>query len=466
MKTFKSILASSLVLTAPINLFLSPKYLHAQERLTTNTDECSDSSLIRLHGAYLNTGRMYDLDFYDSNFDGRSGDRLRNLIREVAKEFNIDTGLLATNALVESTAGRSIYLRQSTVGSPEVGLDSWYNPQAPRRIIRRVPQAERIKDRVVQNINETRHWSINPTSLASIRGRVHYTNEQNSDAGPVVAFENGREALRAIAAYTKFAEVRLTEIFDTSFTSLSIPERMVSIRAFYHGGVGKARTIIRRALSGNESIIKPHGTPGTSGREQVQRVATIRAAQAIHLSRSIFNENPCRTISNHRRGCTLERYSLSCLNLSPTANVCISNEYSQQCRYQINSGLLVSGIYNLNSYSQSEKKYPNICDFSNLTSVSSLLNYKSYKNGKLSFNPKNKAIIGIGLPIDEFGCRGAYFVGLGNWCLILKNDGSCNVPYHNNLMLGIASNILQNGEINIEFEINLKKEDIEFLSSQ
>jgi hypothetical protein len=210
-------------------------------------------------GTNLGVSRR-DLVAYDWAFKGKTGSEFKKAIESVAKEVDINPGLLAANLLAETRRGS--YLQSGQVSSFEVGTDDFFEKR--HDLSRKVPAYSKIG------------WDRSQTPITDV-----------NEAGRAVKsifFDSGRDAMLASAVYLKHGEVVLREAAaraGKNFDGLPIEARLMLIRLAFNAGHGRALRNLSDVLSGNEILItKPGKGP--------QRKATVRAAQAVHLSELIF----------------------------------------------------------------------------------------------------------------------------------------------------------------------------------
>ena len=234
----------------------------------------SDEALSNTYGVPLTADRN-GLFFADSLFQGPRGAELRQAVSATAAEFGIDPGLLAITMAAEVRAGRGAVVETFTSTGPvqnqEIGLDYWHS--------------DRIA--VMRTVREAR--DIRSTEL-----REHFINEEGRDTGPKHEFPNGPTALRAMAARLRYGEIRLSrdrEVGLEAWNNLPTGTRFAIVRAYYNGG-GVGLEMARRAAKGQNVLVTsgPVIDPVTK-KVRPRRAATVRAGQAVHLSRAIF-QNP------------------------------------------------------------------------------------------------------------------------------------------------------------------------------
>lgn len=228
------------------------------------------------------------VELYNRAFTGKAGERFRKEIDAAAARYDVDPGLLATNALTEHS-NASIYLRRGPVEDIKVGflfLGS-YLPD----IKKRVPAASEI------------HFLP--------RKRNEAADEVARGLGPGspsehVEFASGRDALLAHAAFLKYIELRLLEA-EPRFQALPVETRFALQRRAF-GSLPRAIQELHRAVRGQDVLDRMTSkerprVPEPAAQLEAQigkapvwarvkvpmmRWATIHAAQAIHLTQRWF----------------------------------------------------------------------------------------------------------------------------------------------------------------------------------
>jgi phosphatidylserine/phosphatidylglycerophosphate/cardiolipin synthase-like enzyme/V8-like Glu-specific endopeptidase len=207
-------------------------------------------------------------DHHRSFFRGKSGDRLKKLVEDAAKDVDLNPGLLGTIMMAETRRPAS-YLSSEKVSSYHIGCDDFYEARAA--IKARVPAYAKVKwdtkQKPVEHLNDARK---NPRLVKTI------------------LFDSGSDAALATAIYVKFREVRLREIaaeMGKDFDSLPLPARFALTRMAMAAGTGGATPYLKDALNGVDIFVRE----AIPVREyQTKRNATVRTAQAMHLSDWIF----------------------------------------------------------------------------------------------------------------------------------------------------------------------------------
>ena len=213
---------------------------------------CDDDRLADQHGVPDDGDKGDRVDGFDPLFAGRDGARFRSMLETVAAEAGISPGLLAANALGEEPAAAD-WLTARPVPQGQSGVDDW---EAVEPAIRKaIPGAPDI-----------------PTSGGD--------------------FRNGRDALRAMAWYLRYAEVRMTAGAGTAYASLPANERYALQRYAFDEDIPAAVQLARDAGPSGDGVLVDSGPVGSG---DPQRTATVRAAQAVHLANTVFGEGAsCR----------------------------------------------------------------------------------------------------------------------------------------------------------------------------
>jgi hypothetical protein len=203
---------------------------------------------------------------FDATFEGAVGDQFKKLVEWAAAEAGVNPGLLAAVMIAETA--RSDYLTKKKVSSFTIGTDDYYAKR--HDIARKVPAHAKV------------NWDRK-------RGPYADTNEQNRVVQSI-DFMTGRDAALASAVYLKHGEEVLRAAAKAAggdFDGLPIEVRLALLRVAFQGGHGAGRKYLRSALKGDDILIrKPQKKAG------LRRKATIRAAQAMHLSQHVFGVVP------------------------------------------------------------------------------------------------------------------------------------------------------------------------------
>jgi len=200
-------------------------------------------------------------------FGGQTGRRLRKLVKDAASEVGVNPGLLGTIMMAETRRPRS-YLSSEKVSSYHIGCDDFYEYRAARRA--RVPAYAKVK------------WDRSQTPVE------HLNDADTPRMVKTIWFDSGPDGVLATAVELKFREVRLREIaagLHGDFDSLPPPTRFALARMAFAGGTGGATRYLKDALDGVDIFVR-EAIPLRKG--QTQRNATVRTAQAMHLSDWVF----------------------------------------------------------------------------------------------------------------------------------------------------------------------------------
>jgi len=199
---------------------------------------------------------------YDWAFRGKAGERFIALVRSVAKAVGLHPGLVAVNLIAET--GRDAYLGAGKLSSFQVGTDDYFAKR--QHIAARVPAHAQVRwDQnigVGLNVNET--------------GRTVQS----------IIFISGAQGALASGVYLKHGEVVLREEakrLNADLGRLPVEVCFMLIRLAFNAGHGAARAELAKALKGQDVLIrKPAKKAGP------RRIATLRAAQALHVGRKFF----------------------------------------------------------------------------------------------------------------------------------------------------------------------------------
>jgi V8-like Glu-specific endopeptidase len=203
----------------------------------------------------------------DRFYWGSSGKRLKQLVAKAAKEVDLNPGLLGTIIMAETRSPQS-YLTSGRVSSYLVGTDDFYEGRAA--IAARVPAYAKV------------HWDKTQTPSA------HLNDATTPREVKSILFDSGPDALLATAVYIKFREVRLHEIAQSmkgDFDKLPVETRFALTRMAMAAGTAGVTPSLKDALDGKDILVRK-AIPVKI--YQTKRNATVRTAQAMHLSEWIF----------------------------------------------------------------------------------------------------------------------------------------------------------------------------------
>src|SRR5829696_5160184 len=207
-------------------------------------------------------------DHHRRFFRGKTGRRLKKLVEDAAREVDLNPGLLGTIMMAETRRPQS-YLSSEQASSYHIGADDFYEGRAAIRI--RVPAYAKIK------------WDKNQTPSEHLNDA-----KTNPRIVKTILFDSGPDAVLATAVYVKFREVRLREIaaeLKGDFDNLPLATRFALTRMAMAAGTAGATPFLKDALKGVDIFVRKV-IPVRA--YQTQRNATVRTAQAMHLSDWIF----------------------------------------------------------------------------------------------------------------------------------------------------------------------------------
>jgi hypothetical protein len=242
---------------------------------------CSDREIIRRLRVRPGRGRN-QLHGFDAQFDGPAGRRLRDMVVRAARRVRIHPALLAVNALAEKQ-DRTVWLAPGPIANTVVGLDFW---DEHRRAVTR---------RLRLNIPTTvQRAPCLPGERVDAQGRCIFVNEQGRPTAPIHEFRSVRDAMMAMAARLRVLELELGDAAGRDAWS-AFPEavRHALTRYAYNRGPIPARALARRAARAQAAGRNPTRILPPPGGGPL-RIATIRAAQAMHLGNRVFGRAiPC-----------------------------------------------------------------------------------------------------------------------------------------------------------------------------
>jgi outer membrane protein OmpA-like peptidoglycan-associated protein len=206
-------------------------------------------------------------DHHRRFFRGKSGKRLKKLVEDAAREADLNPGLLGTIMMAETRRPQS-YLSSEKVSSYHIGADDFYEGRAA--IKARVPAYAKVK------------WD------KSQKPSEHLNDAKKPRLVKTIMFDSGPDAVLATAVYVKFREVRLREIaaeLKGDFDKLPLPTRFALTWMAMAAGTAGATPFLKDALEGKDIFVREAIRVRAY---QTQRNATVRTAQAMHLSEWIF----------------------------------------------------------------------------------------------------------------------------------------------------------------------------------
>ena len=205
---------------------------------------------------------------------------LRQRVESVAKELDIDPGLLGASLLAEE--GPSAWSKTSgTIQSEVLGLDDWFDPSL----------ANRLKS--VINAHPALSFNFNDVKAT---GSTWDTSWEKPGGG--VKPRGQLDATKAVAAfgvYFKMQEEMLRDVlskvpalntlFVHTLEDLSPEERFTVLRLTLNAGVGFGKDLFLRLAKGGDI---PRSGKTTRDPNNATRTAVLHMARAIHLDQAVF----------------------------------------------------------------------------------------------------------------------------------------------------------------------------------
>jgi hypothetical protein len=200
-----------------------------------------------------------------------AGKRFKQCIEWAAREVNLNPGLLASTLFAE-TEEKYIYknyLMKSKVSSYDIGVDDFFD----------------LKHVLAKSVGAYSKVGWDKKQTVEVHPNDAQTKKRNVKT---IEFNSGQDALLATAVYLKYGEVYLCEKAkeaNGNFDDLPIETRFALIRIAMSAGRAGAAKRLNRAMSGEDILVRNWKPPKEYNTD---RNATIRAAEALHLSDWIF----------------------------------------------------------------------------------------------------------------------------------------------------------------------------------
>ena len=239
--------------------FSNPRF----QRLYTPASWTMEKSVEAMGRPDLNISAKV-LSSYDYVLNDKYGSRkkFKSKILEFSKWIELSPGIVAVNLISETNY--LVYLSTEKVDSYIVGVDDYYDDR------------NRIKAKVGTKADEVK-WDRKqtPSTNPNEKGRIVKT----------IFFDSGEQALKASIVYLKYREIVLQEFsisLGSDFSKYSKEVRFCLMRLAFNAGLGRAKTELKRFVKEAKSplIVRETGGP--------QRKATIKAAQAVHMDKTIL----------------------------------------------------------------------------------------------------------------------------------------------------------------------------------
>jgi hypothetical protein len=222
-------------------------------------------------------------------FWGKRGKRLKQLVEDAAREVDLNPGLLGAIMMAETRRPLS-YLSSDKVSSYHIGCDDFY--EGLGAIKARVPAYAKVKwdksQKPVEHDNDSVSCKKKAEAKAAGDKTAYDKYSKLCRKVKTIWFDSGPDGVLATAVYIKFREVRLREIaaeLGKNFDSLPLPTRFALARMAMAAGTGGATPSLKAALNGVDIFVR-EAIPVRA--YQKERNATVRTAQAMHLSDWIF----------------------------------------------------------------------------------------------------------------------------------------------------------------------------------
>ena len=261
----------------------------------------------------------------DRHFEGRAGEDLKTLFRDVALTLQLDPGLLAAVVFAEKHAGTPL-LSTGGVGlslEAHTGADDWFIPHR-KRLIERV-LTDFGGDFTYNDKKVTFKYDDVKKTGATWRNEMNVTKDRGQIPKIPAVTGSGKisSIVIVVALYLKSCEVFLKDVLhairqsaakDQAYTARSYRDkrgrlrrlltqdevkkfqfitfddlpaeyRFVLLRVAYNHGLGGATDLLFKLGKGGD-IKRTGGTQRNT--KDAERTAVLHAARAFHLSQAVF----------------------------------------------------------------------------------------------------------------------------------------------------------------------------------
>jgi len=223
-------------------------------------------------------------------FRGKNGKKLKQVVENAAAQAGINPGLLGAIMMAETRRPNS-YVSNGKVRSYHIGVDDFYIARGS--IASRVPAYAGIRWDKGQTpeVHDNDSLACKKKAQALAAGNTAEAARHGLKCRQVktILFDSGPDGALATAVYLKFIEVRLQEIgladFNGDFSKLPITTKFALTRMAMGAGLTGVKPFLKDALSGTDIFVRKNIRVKA---RQTKRNATVRTAQAMHLSEWVF----------------------------------------------------------------------------------------------------------------------------------------------------------------------------------
>lgn len=215
----------------------------------------------------------------------RTNARLRARIESVAKELDIDPGLLAAELMAEEAP--SVWSRRSgTVPSEKLGMDDWFGAHEKLPLERIIAAHPHLGIRYTDVKRTGAMWD---TSTEKRGGKLKPRGLLDADKAVAafgVYFKMQENVLRS-AIRNRGAALRGLPI--RTLDDLPPEQRFTVLRVGLNAGVVPGLNLFLQLAKGGDI---PRSGKITRDKENAPRTAVLHVARAIHLDQAIFGRSP------------------------------------------------------------------------------------------------------------------------------------------------------------------------------
>ena len=215
---------------------------------------------------------------------------LRDRVQSVAKELDLDPGILAAALVAEH--GTEVWSRTSghPIDLAALGLDDWFGKtqdQATGQIIQD-NNIQRIEKKIIAD-----HPNLG-LKFGDVQDNATWWDTSTEKPGgkrkPDIILNDDRKTVAAAGVYFKMQETVLRQAIKNTGSQQDLDdllpeERLTLLRIAFNGGVGIARGVFLRLVNGGDI---PRSGSTERDPKNAPRTAVLHMARGVHLDQAVF----------------------------------------------------------------------------------------------------------------------------------------------------------------------------------